>query len=161
MNVGPSESKIVLMKDDDWSVIEGEPCRITDFKPLGSSINSNGKVQSIDKTKPYASIAIECKKLGNDVRGYIIHKKDFEHLWAAFKARKVKKDEEVIIIWSRKHYKRYVKMFSLFMPKLWVVIYTRGAYELLVESNYRPELTDEARWNMLKPIIEWKPKVME
>ena len=75
MNARRSESKIVLMKDDDWRVIDGEPCRVIDFRPLGSRINSNGKVQSVDKTKPYASITIECKKLGNDVRGYIIHKR--------------------------------------------------------------------------------------
>lgn len=161
MNVRHSESKMVLLKDDDWSIIDGEPCRVTNFIPMGSIINSHGKVQWVDKTKPYASIAIECKKLGNDVRGYITHKTDFEHLWAAFEDRRVKNNEEVIIIWSRRHYKRWAKLLSVFMPKLWVVICIGGAYELLVESNYRPELTDEARWNAMKPIIEWKPKVME
>jgi hypothetical protein len=160
-----SESEIVLLKDKEWSVIDGEPCRVIDFGPLGSYIDASGKVQSMDKTTPYASVTMECKKLGKNIRGYITHKMDFQHLWSAFKERTVKEDEEVIIMWTKKHYKvrSWVgrKLYSAFMPKLWVMVCPKGAFELMVNSDYKPELTGLARWNAMKPIIDWKPEVMD
>ncbi len=156
-----SESEIALIKDSEWSVIDGEPCRVIDFNPLGSLVDIDSKARSIDKTTPYASITMECEKLGKNIIGYITHKMDFEHLWAAFKERMVKEDEEVIIIWTKKHYKRGVKFFSAFMPKLWVMVCPKGAFELMTNDTYKPELTGLARWNAMKPIIEWKPEVME
>lgn len=156
------ESKIVLIKDSEWSVIDGEPCRVTSFDTLGSLIDANGKVHAMDKTTPYASVTMECKKLGKNVTGYITHKEDFKHLWAAFKDRKVKDDEEVIICWTTKHYRyKLTKFLSPFMPKLWVMVCPKGAYDLMVDSNYKPELSGEARWDAMKPIIQWKPEVME
>jgi hypothetical protein len=156
-----SESKIVLLKDSEWSMIDGDACRVTDFGPLGSLIDADGKVQSMDKTTPYASITIECEKLGKDITGYITHKEDFQHLWAAFKERKMKNDEEVIIIWTKKNYKRGVKFFSGLMPKLWVMVCPKGAYELMVDPSYKPELNGLQRWDAMKSIDEWKPEVME
>jgi len=159
------ESKIVLTKDSEWSVIDGEPCRVTSFDTLGSLIDVNGKVHAMDKSTPYASVTMECKKLGKNVTGYITHKEDFKHLWAAFKDRKVNDDEEVIICWTKEHYKvrSWVgkKLYSVFMPKLWVMACPKGAYDLMVDSNYKAELSDEARWDAMKPIIQWKPEVME
>jgi hypothetical protein len=55
----------------------------------------------------------------------------------------------------------YPKLYSAFMPRLWVMVCPKGAFELMVDSNYRPELTGEARWSAMKPIIQWKPEVME
>jgi hypothetical protein len=160
-----SESEIVLLKDKEWSVIDGEPCRVIDFSPLGSLVDIDGKVHAMDKTTPYASVAMECKKLGKNIRGYITHKEDFQHLWAAFKDRKVKENEEVIIFWTKKHYKvgSWIgrKLYSAFMPKLWVMVCPKGAFELMADSNYKPELTGLARWNATAPIIQWKPEVME
>jgi len=159
-----SESKIVLIKDSEWSVIDGEPCRVIDFGPL-ALIDIDGKIWSVDKVTPYAGITMECKRLGKNIRGYITHKMDFQHLWAAFKERTVKEDEEVIIFWTKKHYKVHSwigrKLYSAFMPKLRVMVCPKGAFELIVDSNYKPELTGQARWNAMKPIIEWKPEVME
>ena len=155
------ESKIGLIKDREWSVIDGEPCRVIYFGTLGSYIDTSGKIQSMDKTIPYAVVHIECKKLGKNITGYITHKMDFQHLWAAFKERTVKEDEEVIIIWTKKHYKRKAKLFYGFMPNLWVMVCPKGAFELIVDSSYKTELAGEARWNAMKPIIEWKPEVME
>ena len=160
-----SQSKIVLIKDSEWSAIDGEPCRVIYFGTLGSYIDTSEKVQSTDKTTPYAVVHIECKKLGKNITGYITHKMDFQHLWAAFKERTVKEDEEVIIFWTKKHYKvgSWVgrKLYSAFMPKLWVMVCPKGAFELTADSNYKPELTGEARWNAMKPITDWKPEVME
>ena len=159
------ESEIVLLKHSEWSVIDGEACRVTSFDPLGSLIDIDGKVRAMDKTTPYASVAVECKKLAKNVTGYITHKEDFKHLWAAFKDRKVKDEEEVIICWTKERYKvrSWVgkRLYSAFMPKLWVMVCPKGAFELIADSKYKPELTGEARWNAMKPIIQWKPEVME
>jgi hypothetical protein len=150
-NMKHSESKIVLIKDSEWSAIDGEPCRVIDFSPFGAVIDAAGKVLPYNKTTPYASITMECRKLGENITGYITHKMDFQHLWAAFKERTVKEDEEVIIYWTKKHYKVHSwvgrKLYSAFMPKLRVMVYPKGAFELIVDSNYKPELTGEARWN--------------
>ncbi len=40
------EPKIALIKDREWSAIDGEACRVIDFSPLGSVIDINGKVLS-------------------------------------------------------------------------------------------------------------------
>lgn len=156
------ESKIVLVKDSEWSVIDGEACRVTSFDTLGSLVDTDGRVHAVDKTTPYASVTVECKTLGKNITGYVTHKVDFQHLWAAFKERKVKEDEEVIIIWTKKHYRyKLTKSLAPSMPRLWVMVCPKGALELMVDSNYRPELTGEARWSAMKPIIQWKPEVME
>ena len=110
---------------------------------------------------PYAGINMECESLGRDITGYISHKMDFEHLWAAFKDRTVREDEEVIIFWTKKNYKRGASLFSAFMPKLWVMICPKGAFELMTNNTCKPELAGEARWKAQKPIIQWKPEVME
>jgi hypothetical protein len=156
-----NESEIILLKDKEWSVIDGEPCRVTAFNPLGSFIDVDGEVQSPDNFTPYAGITIECQKLGKNVSGFITHKIDFKHLWAAFRERTVKEDEEVIICWTRKNYKAGVKYFSSFMPKLWVMICPKGAFELITDNSYKPELTGLERWEAHKPIVDWKPEVME
>jgi hypothetical protein len=156
-----NETEIVLLKDKDWNVIDGEPCRVIDFSPLGAQIDVDGKVKSIDKVTPYASITMECEKLGKNIRGYITHEIDFKHLWAAFRERMVKEDEEVIIIWTRKNYKTGVKYVSAFMPKLWVMICAKGAFDLIINDEYKPELTGLARFDATKPIIDWKPEVMK
>ena len=157
-----NESEIVLWKDSEWSQIDREFCRVTDFGTLGSFVDANGKVHAGSRTMPYASLTLECEKLGKNITGYITHKIDFWHLWAAFKDRKVKENEEVIVIWTKEQYRwKLTKFLTPFMPKLWVMDFPKGAYELMVDSKYRPELWGEARWNAMKPIIQWKPEVME
>lgn len=153
------QSEVTLLKDREWSVIDGELCRVIDFVPL--CLIKNGKVLALNKPTPYASVHVECKKLPTKITGFICHKIDFMHLWMAFKERTVKQDEEVIIIWTKKHYKKIYKIFSAFMPRLWVMICPNGAFELKVNPSYKPELTGEARWKATKPIIDWKPEVME
>jgi hypothetical protein len=148
-----------LLKDSQWSVIDGEPCRVIDFVPMASI--KEGKIFAIDKTKPYASVALECKKLPTTKNGFITHKVDFMHLWAAFKERGVKQDEEVLIFWSKKNYTNIIyEIFSAFMPRLWVMICKKGAYKLLANPDSRPELHGEARYLAERPIVDWKPKSM-
>ncbi len=159
MNIKDHKSEIILRKDNEWSIIDGEPCKVLSFTPMAEV--KNGKTLVPNKTDSYASVILECKKLPNTVKGFICHRIDFEHLWAAFKERDVKDDEEVIIFYSKKHLKSYAKIFSSFMPRLWVMICHKGAFELMTNSNAMPELRGEARAKAELPIIDWKPEVMK
>ena len=47
------------------------------------------------------------------------------------------------------------------MPRLWVMICPKGAFELMADQKSRPELQGEARFLAERPIAEWKPEVME
>jgi hypothetical protein len=147
-----------LFKDTDWNLVDTEPCRVIEFIP--SAQVKDGKVLITAKMQPYASIVLECKKITETVEGSIIHKLDFLHLWLAFKERGIKQDEEVIIFWSKKHYKWWAKIFSAFMPRLWVGIYPKGAFELIADPSSKPNLTGEARARATLPIINWKPEAM-
>lgn len=152
-------NETALRKDKEWSIIDGEPCRVIDFIPTAKV--ENGQVIASNKTEPYASIVFECKKLPQQTKGLITHKMDFLHLWAAFKERGIEQNEEVIIFWSKKHLKSYTRLLSVFMPKLWVMICPKGAFELMTDSNFKPEVSGETRWNAQRPIFEWKPEVMK
>jgi len=58
---------ITLLKDSDWEIIDGEPCKVTNFAPMASI--SNGKVVTLGMTVPYASVTFECKKLAKNCNG--------------------------------------------------------------------------------------------
>ncbi len=152
-------AETTLRKDSEWSVIDSEPCRVISFTPLASI--ENGKILASKKMEPYASVTLECKKIPVAVKGFITHKEDFAHLWAAFRERRLADNEEAIIIWSKKHLKTYAKICSAFMPRLWVMICPKGAFEIMTDSNWKPELTGEARWIATKSAVEWKPEVMK
>ena len=153
------QKNIVMLKDREWNEIDSEACRVINFTPLAAI--ENGEVKAFDKTTPYASVLLECKKIPTRIEGFITHKIDFIHLWVALKERVLAENEEVIVIWSKKHLKTSAKLFSAVMPKLWVMICPKGAFELMTDPNSKPELNGEARWNATKPIIDWKPEVMK
>ncbi|MEK7148994.1 MAG: hypothetical protein AAB796_01160 [Patescibacteria group bacterium] len=153
-------NQTILSKDSEWSVIDGEPCRASGFEPTASV--QNKKVIALNLTNPYASVILECKKSPGKIKGLITHKIDFIHLWAAFKERGISENEEVLIIWTTKHYKyKLLKFFALAYPKIWVMICPKGALEIMVDQNWKPELTGDARWNAMRPIMEWKPQIMK
>ena len=153
-------TEVALRKNSEWRAIDGERCRVTDFVPFSSI--ENGQVVTPDRTAPYASVVLECKRFPREVTGFVTHKIDFMHLWLAFKERTISQDEEVNIFWSKRHYRSiFHKIFSAFMPKLWVMVCPKGAFELSVDPNYKPELTGEARFKATRPIIDWKPEVMK
>jgi hypothetical protein len=106
---------------------------------------------------------LECRKLlGCKITGFITNKLDFLHLWKAFKERGIKSNEEVIVGWSVKHYNSWLyKILAFMMPKLWVMIYHKGAFELITDPNSKPELTGQARANAEVPIVDWKPGMMK
>lgn len=150
----------ILRKDNEWSVIDGELCKVVDFRPMATI--RDGKVVAPNLTDPYALVVLECKKFPEKIQGYITHKMDFTHLWAAFRDRGINESEEILIIWTVKQYKyRLVKYFASFYPKLWVVICPIGAFRLMTDSEYLSELRGEARFLAEKPIVEWKPAVMK
>jgi len=69
---------------------------------------------------------LTCSKAAASVIGLIFHKEDYKHLRMVFE--RVKQDQEVLIVLSNKHYKRWAKVFSPFMPKLWVMICSVGVF---------------------------------
>ena len=157
------KEKITLLKDEEWSLIDGEVCRVIDFVPMGSYVK-DGKVIAMDLTTPYAYIQIECKKIPKEteVIGFITHKVDFINLWKAFNERGIRENEEVLIIWTTKRYKNKIfKFLSRVMPKLVVMICHKNAFEILTDNNYQPELQGEARIRATQPIVIWKPEIME
>jgi len=152
-----SKEEITLLRDREWSLIDGEVCRATNF---------DDTISHFDKSLPYASITIECRKMPDKINGFITHKIDFLNLQKVFNEGIVKKGiekgyTEVIIIWTRKHYKNILfKLASFCMPKLIVWICKKGAYEFINYPNHKPELQGEARFEMQKPIVEYKPEAM-
>lgn len=152
-------SEMSFLKDTDWSAVDGEPCRVLAFTPMASV--QNNTVVAFDRSLPYAAVTLECKIALGPVKGFITHKDDFFHLWAALKERTLHDTEEVLIIWSKKHLKAYARLLSTFMPKLWVMVCQKGAFEIMTDPTWKPELTGQARWNAMKPLMEWKPAVME
>jgi len=161
MSMVHDKSKVMLWKDREWSQIDGELCRVSDFSSLGSFVDADGKVHAGSKTMPYGAITLECKRLGANVTGFICHKMDFQHLWAAFRERKIGKDEEVIIVWTRKQYKwKVTRLLASFMPKLQVMIYPKGAYDLMNNPKGNPELSGTAWFAATRPLVQWKPPVM-
>lgn len=150
--------KPILGKEIPFERIDGQVCRVIEYAPLAKLKDKN--VVSTSLSSPYASLVVECSKLSGKVTLLLTNKIDFVHLSEAFKKRK--KGEEVLIFWTNKNYKNFLyKLLSVFLPKIWVMVCPAGAYDLLSDSAYNPELSGEARWNATKPIAEWKPEVME
>ena len=150
--------KPILGKDIPFEKIDSQVCRVIEFAPLAKL--KDKKVVSASLNSPYASLVIECKKLSGKATLLVTNKTDYVHLTEAFK--KKKEGEDVLISWSNKNYKNFLyKLLSVFLPKVWVMVFPAGAYDLMTDSVYKPELSGEARWNATKPIAEWKPEVME
>ena len=152
-------TEIVLLRDKEWGRIDGEPCRVKVFNPLVKV--EDGRVTSFSRVVPYASIEIECRQLPEVATGFITHRTDFLHLSSAFNERGVRSDEEVIVFWTRRHLKIHARLLSTFMPKLWVMVCPRDAFDVMTDPTFKPELTGTARWEAQAPIVEWKPAVMD
>ena len=154
--------KNTLLNDNQWNIIDGEPCLVTDFSPLVGNTVENEVVISNDSTKPYASITIECKKLPEKVTGLITHKIDFLNLWKAFKEKTISSNEEVIIFWSKKHYKlKLMKFLPGFWPKLWIMVCHKGTFEAIKTDFVKKHTEWEVIDYMLEPIAEWRHEIME
>jgi len=162
INSNTDNTKNTLLKDSEWAAIDGEACRVISFDPFGGTTIKEGKITTPIKLMPYASVTFECKKASEKIKGFITHKTDFTYLWTAFKERGIKPNEEVIFFWTKKHYKyKFLKFISGSFPRLWVMVCHKGAYELMTDPSYKPELQGEARFEAERPIVEWKHEVME
>lgn len=141
----------VLGKDVSWQLIDGQFCRIRDFVPI--------ELELVKKYHPYAIITIECKKLPDSLAIWpVINKIDFKHLQEVFLKRKLKGDEEVLIVYSSKYWGKLLKIFSVFLPKMHIMIYPKGYFEKFADINWwEKEVKGEAGFIKIKPIAEWKP----
>lgn len=174
-------NETVLLKDSDWAQIDGQMCLVTEFVPMARI--ADGQVIAINAQLPYASVTLEIED-GRSVKGFITHKTDFAMLWSAFNERtrvdgtrvevapgvespddlqldQLGEDEEVSLVWTRKHYRMGVKLFRAFMPKLIVMVSRKGSMALIKDSELRPDLEGEARYLATRPLLTWTPEVMD
>lgn len=167
-------SEIILRKDKEWSLIDGELCLITDFTPLSGSTVKNGIAISPDTSKPYASVSIECKKVSKKITGFITHKLDFANIWAAFTEREREineKKEEVLIYWTTKRYKyNLLKVISKFLlaiigatpfPKVIVMICPKGTYKSCNDFKLLPDKETRVFVYGLMPIKYQIPDIIK
>jgi len=128
-------SETALLKDGQWSAIDGELCLVTDFRPMPGNKVENGVAINSNTDMPYASVSFKCRKASEEITGFITHKIDFQNLWAIFNERGVGEDEEMLMYWTRKHYKNAVSRFlSAVSPKVIVLICKKGTYKSVRES---------------------------
>jgi len=152
--------ELSLLTDREWSVIDGEACRVLEFIPYGCI--TEGRIIA-GMTGPYASIILECKNIQGTITGYITHRIDFRHLWEVFEERTIQENEEVIIIWTKQHYKikslRYFRGF----PKLWVLVHRKGYLDFNADpKHWQPESGKRpSTFEMLTPIVSLKWEGME
>jgi len=149
--------ELTIIKNKDWNLIKDQWLRVIEFNPLAKI--ENGKIVALSLTTPYALIKAEGKNFPQKINVFITHKIDFTNLWKAFKENPLTENEEVLIICPGKSSKAVFKLFSAVMPKMVVMICSKDAFKLEADSNYKPELTGEARWNAMKPIEEFKPDI--
>ena len=135
-----NSTEIILRKDKEWSLIDSELCLVTNFSPLMGSTVKDGVVISPGVNTPYASVTIKCKKIKEEITGFITHKIDFMNLWHVFKEIGLNEEkEEVLIYWTTKHYNNKIaKIISAFcltllggtpLPKIFVMLFSKGTYE--------------------------------
>lgn len=155
-----NKEEITLLKDREWNLIESRLCRVKSFNPFFASVE-NGKVITSDNTTPYATLSLECENIPQPIKGFITNKTDFLHLWRAFKERTISSNEEVIIAWSNQRYRyKWLKIISMILPKLFVMVCPKGAFELMTNQTHRPDLQGEARFLAERPLAEWKSGIM-
>jgi hypothetical protein len=67
-----------------------------------------------------------------------------------------------LVVWTNDSYKNGMfKLLSKAMPKLVVWVCRKGAYKLISDSDYRPDLKDFERFDAKRPIFEIKPQVLK
>ena len=151
----PSE-ELILLTDEDWSVIDQEPCRVLGFMPGGCI--REGKI-IVDKEGPYASVLLQCRKIRGTVKGYVTREIDFRHLWRVFRERILQENEEVIIFWTKEHHEcEWLRPFRS-LPTLTVMVCHRGWLEFMGDPSLKPESMSFEE--MLRPIVYLKWAGME
>ena len=169
--VGGYKRKLLLINDHDWGVVAEEPCRVVQFNP--SWYIKDGKFLQNKTSKPYApyaTVLLETLMSSDTIKGYITNKTDFTNLWKVFRERTVTENEEVIIVWTTDHYKqKWLKSFSIFLPKLRVLVCRKGHLEFvadpegfMADPNWQSKSGERPSYEeMGKPIVDLKPNTME
>jgi hypothetical protein len=170
-----------LLNDTEWAMIDGRLCLVTDFSPMAKV--EHGTVQALSATTPYASVRLTCERSPDEITGFVTHKMDFAMLWAAFKNRNLSvpgirvevlspeaspdslgPHEEVLLVWTRQNYAGPLSLFARLFPRVWpsfvVMVCPKGAFELTMDNQLRPELRGEARFAATRPLVRWTPVVM-
>ena len=168
-----------LLTDKDWSSIDGQVCLVLEFSPMAKM--ESGEVIAIPKL-PYASVQLRTED-ATEIKGFISHRTDFAMLWAAFNERTnvpgvrtevsnrirspedlsldgLRENEEVWLVWRRNNYSRLAFLMKPILPRLTVMVCRKGARDLLMDNNLRPELNGEARAIAIHPLVTWTPEVM-
>ncbi|MFA4981344.1 MAG: hypothetical protein WC592_02605 [Candidatus Omnitrophota bacterium] len=171
-NLSDIKSEPILLKDKEWSLIDGELCLVTEFFPMMGSSVKDGVVISPSTSAPYAKITIRCKKIPTEITAFITHSIDFANLWDAFRYREThNKTDEILIYWSTKHYNSVIaKIISSVMltilggtslPKILIMLRPNGAYE---KSGSDSRLPHDINANVFiygsLPIKCWIPDIM-
>lgn len=147
-----------LVKESDWAAIDGDICRVVRFTPLVKVVG--GKLVEKRSSMPYALVTLQSRKLPPNIVGGIAHKVDFLNLWAACVERCASENEEVNITWTKSSLRWHAKLLSRFMPGLAVMICKAGAYELMTDSDHRPDLRGRERFEEERPILQLVPDVL-
>lgn len=149
----------LIGRDIPFKAIDKEVLKAKRFGQLSKVID--GKVQAFAPNMPYGFVEVEGEAFEGSAMLTLVHKDDFLHVWQAFEERGIGDDEEALVIWTDSNYKN--KVFSVMksaMPKVIVWICPKGAYKIMHDQTYKPELTGEARFRAKAPIVEIKSEVM-
>jgi len=142
-----------MNKDTFWGNLEDEVILVKKFSPLAEVKNS--KVFSKRLNIPYAYVTVNSPKLDPEAILPINHKKDFVHLWEAFKIRTISDSKELLIHFSRKHHSGLLKLFYRFLPHLRVMICPSGAYSKIINPNWWKQTPGREAFLSIRPIQEW------
>jgi hypothetical protein len=149
-----------LLRDEDWRRLDGEICRVIEFRPMAGRVEGT-QVKSSSRSMPYAAIQIESSALAEPTTGFITHKVDFQNLWDVFNVRGITDDEEVLVIWNKSNLRRGTRWLARSMPGLVIWICRKPAYELINDPTFCPELTGLERHRAYSPIQEYKPDAFD
>lgn len=151
----------MLSRDRDWVGVEGMLCRVDKFLPADNII---GRKASLFHWGPRGIVKLTCLEergaLPPGSLGAVFHKLDYTNLHAAIIERGVADDEEAVIVWSRTYSYFWARWLSPFMPRMVVLIFKKRSLRLLLEKDFEPELSGEARFLAEMWVKEWKPHAL-
>lgn len=149
----------LIGRDIPYKSIDKDVLQVNRFGEL--SRVEDGKVQAFPKNLPYGFLEVEGEHFEGAAMLPLVHKDDYLHVWQAYEERGIKDNVELLVVWTDSNYKN--KVFSTMkkaMPKIVVWICPKGAYRIMHENDYMPELSGEARFLAKAPIVEIKSEVM-
>ena len=144
----------VIGKDVSWKAMNDYLLRVIKFTPLARVVGN--EIQSAESNLPYGILTVECLELNQEFVVYLTHKVDFLHLWKVFNERGISEEEEVLVGDFASKRSGFFRIFSSFLPRLWVWICRRGHLERLVNDDW-DGLTGEAWANAMMPLEMWEP----